>query len=144
MVYVRVCAGWVLNATWFSEEGFGKKGLMAFFYYSGEGRGLRGCNPDMKLRIALHVLTQADAPRQLIEQYFPEWPRGLSQQELDSRLKQYLTESMAAEGITYRYEVGRKDPPPLSPPPNPTAAIAITLAPIPLLEEREIDMEPLY
>eukprot|EP00638_Chattonella_subsalsa_P018320 CAMPEP_0117884160 /NCGR_PEP_ID=MMETSP0950-20121206/18682_1 /TAXON_ID=44440 /ORGANISM="Chattonella subsalsa, Strain CCMP2191" /LENGTH=304 /DNA_ID=CAMNT_0005740409 /DNA_START=97 /DNA_END=1010 /DNA_ORIENTATION=+ len=48
-----VVPGWCLPVTWFSEESMPHRGILSVSYYSGEGKGLKGCNPDMKLRAAM-------------------------------------------------------------------------------------------
>jgi hypothetical protein len=48
--------GWTLVATWMSEEGMPRRGIMLVEYYSGEGQGLKGCSPDIAFRRALLLL----------------------------------------------------------------------------------------
>jgi hypothetical protein len=51
-----------------TEDKFGKRGFVTFEFYSGEGRNLRDCRPNLALRCALTLLTAVDAPLELVHQ----------------------------------------------------------------------------
>ena len=85
------------------EEGFGKSGFLAFRYYSGEGKRLNGCAPNMKLRIALSLYTLVDIPSEIVYRYFPN-AKGKTRKQVDQIFKDYIKKSMASEGISYTYE----------------------------------------
>lgn len=48
--------GWELPVTWYTEAGLPMKGVISFYYYSGDGLRNSGCNPVMKDREALMSL----------------------------------------------------------------------------------------
>ncbi|CAM9587870.1 unnamed protein product, partial [Discosporangium mesarthrocarpum] len=45
--------GWALPKGWVTEEGIANRGVLTCGYYSGEGKGLKGCKEDWELRVAL-------------------------------------------------------------------------------------------
>jgi len=49
--------GWDVTEPWMTEDGMPKHGKFAFTYYSGEGKNLSGCIPNVRLRKAFTVLT---------------------------------------------------------------------------------------
>ena len=50
--------GWEMTVSWCKEEGMPAKGVLSVVYYSGEGRCLKGCAPNVHLRRALLQLTK--------------------------------------------------------------------------------------
>eukprot|EP00602_Paraphysomonas_sp_CaronLab_P006637 CAMPEP_0185035188 /NCGR_PEP_ID=MMETSP1103-20130426/26101_1 /TAXON_ID=36769 /ORGANISM="Paraphysomonas bandaiensis, Strain Caron Lab Isolate" /LENGTH=481 /DNA_ID=CAMNT_0027572155 /DNA_START=113 /DNA_END=1558 /DNA_ORIENTATION=- len=48
--------GWNVPQGWLTEEGMSKKGVVAFTYFSGQGKGARGCEPIISMRKALMSL----------------------------------------------------------------------------------------
>jgi hypothetical protein len=67
-----VTAAWTLSINWLTEEGYGTRGFLTLYYFSGDGKGLKGCQPDIKLRLALSMLVLADPPADLVAKYFPQ------------------------------------------------------------------------
>lgn len=49
--------GWDVTEPWMTEDGMPKHGKFAFTYYSGEGKNLSGCIPNVRLRKVFTVLT---------------------------------------------------------------------------------------
>lgn len=45
--------GWELTQPWLTEEGMPMRGLLNVTYYSGEGKGKKGCKPYVIFRKAL-------------------------------------------------------------------------------------------
>ena len=45
--------GWMLTSGWMTEAGMPTKGILSLEYYSGEGRRLKGCVPEISLRKSL-------------------------------------------------------------------------------------------
>ena len=99
---VRPHTAWTLTLNWLTEEGFGVKGYLSLYYYSGEGHNIKGCAPDMKLRLALTLMTLADPPQYLLMQHFPK-AVGLPNKERDAFFRRYLLDSLTKEGIAWRY-----------------------------------------
>ena len=52
---VNPIAGWQLGKNWLTKAGFGS-GFVTLEYYSGEGKGLFGCRPCEKTRLALRYV----------------------------------------------------------------------------------------
>ena len=50
-------AGWELKETWVKEDGkddgIAKRGLLSLYYYSGDGKRLQGCRPNVNFRKGL-------------------------------------------------------------------------------------------
>lgn len=62
--------GWVLPETWFKEETLPHRGVLCVEYYSGEGRGLNGCAPEVELRLALAgVVTLCEPDPEALQDY---------------------------------------------------------------------------
>jgi len=52
--------GWTVSQGWLTDDGMAKKGVLSFTYYSGEGKGLRGCESVVAMRKALLNLVSVD------------------------------------------------------------------------------------
>jgi hypothetical protein len=52
--------GWILNTSWFHEEGVPRRGLLTFSQYSGEGMLKGGCLPSRQLRNAHMCMVLVD------------------------------------------------------------------------------------
>ena len=100
---VPIIPSWELTVNWMKEDGFGKSGFLAFQYYSGEGKKLNGCAPNMKLRIALSLYTLVDIPSDLVYRYFPN-AKGKTRKQVDHIFKKYIQKSLSSAGISYTYE----------------------------------------
>lgn len=56
-----VDADWHLPVSWFNEDSLPNSGIVALRYFSGEGAGLKDCNPNVRVRIMLTSLVHAQA-----------------------------------------------------------------------------------
>ena len=74
--------GWVLNESWFTEDGMPIKGYLKQEYYSGEGKGLEGCRPNIELRNKLRCLVHIgvlyatgtfEEANELVKTQGPQW-----------------------------------------------------------------------
>jgi hypothetical protein len=100
---------WTLNLNWLKEDTYGDRGYLSVYYFSGAGMGLRGCAPNVKLRIALSLLTLADAPLELIYEYYPAlvdkpW------KEIDAFFKQVIVDDLRSQQISFKYNIVQTPP----------------------------------
>jgi hypothetical protein len=65
--------GWELTTPWLTEEGMPARGILTIYYYSGAGRGLKQCKPNVPFRKSLlfMVLITED---EIVEEGFRDRP----------------------------------------------------------------------
>jgi hypothetical protein len=76
--------GWALTEGWLTDEGMTTRGVLCVTYYSGEGKGKRGCRPNIGLRKSMLALVLINEDEIMEEDaLFKAKPnRGLLQGEL--------------------------------------------------------------
>ena len=86
--------GWELTTPWLSEEGMPCRGILTLNYYSGQGKGRKGCKPNISFRKSLLLMTLIEE-WEIVEEGFrerlPKKPIGEAYMfNNSSRWKQYL------------------------------------------------------
>ena len=81
----------------------GGRGFLTFEFYSGEGKNLKGCVPNLALRIALTLITGPDIPLKYAYQYFPQL-QGKGRAEVDVFLWSLIQENLQDNNLTFTYE----------------------------------------
>jgi hypothetical protein len=65
--------GWELTTPWLSEDGMPARGILTIYYYSGEGRGLKQCKPNIPFRKSLLYLVLIKE-EEIVEEGFRDRP----------------------------------------------------------------------
>jgi hypothetical protein len=76
--------GWALTEGWLTEEGMTTRGVLCVTYYSGEGKGKRGCRPNVGFRKSLLALVLINED-EIVEEdgkFKPKQNRNLLQGDL--------------------------------------------------------------
>ena len=95
--------GWVLTERWFLEADLPTRGILKTEYYSGEGKGKKGCKEDVVLRSALTELVLAEPSAD----YSATMVAAMGVDAASAR-RAYISSSLEDAGIDWNYDHHRE------------------------------------